>query len=246
MQEEEKKAKAQEKFLKDALAAEKASESQRKAPGSARPSSAKAPTESVRLALCFAANPKDKKVVVVKRANTIDEVLKTAKSKLKMKKAGKSATMLDGTVVSATSELDDGTVLVIHLEEQSAADEPSADEATAQSNVDPAGDAAVEAEDVVASLRQAWSRGGGGLMRALGPEAATREQQRLEAALIGSERATSAIQAAREALPAYKHRRSIVEALQVTRHGAIRLCDYASPWRGRQAIDLPTALTSGR
>ena len=97
MQEEEKRSKAQEKFLKDAIAAEKTNENQRKAQGSARPCSAKT-TGTVRLSISAAANPKEKKVVVVKRTSNIDEVFKTAKSKLKMKKLGKSATMLDGTV----------------------------------------------------------------------------------------------------------------------------------------------------
>ena len=83
----------------------------------ARQAAAALPTTgSVRITLCGAERPSDRKLVVLRRAPDIDELLKVGKAKLRLKKA-LSARLLDGgATVGSTAELHDGAVVALSAE----------------------------------------------------------------------------------------------------------------------------------
>ena len=70
----------------------------------------------VRVTLCSAEKPSDRKTVVLPRAPDVAEVLKVAKAKLKLKKALGVRLLEDGSPVRTTAELDDGAVLAVGAE----------------------------------------------------------------------------------------------------------------------------------
>ena len=182
--------------VKDATAAAAAA--------AARPASASAkPTPSsstVRVTLCSIERPSERKTVVLKRAPDVDELLKTAKTKLKLKKGFDHARLLDGgAAVTETATLDDGVVVAVSTQ-------PAAEAEAAPAEADAAalGDAAPAAID---ELRDAHRRRAGVL---LGPAAdAAAEQARLVAAAP-----PAAMAAARAALPMAGARAEILETLR--------------------------------
>ena len=184
--------------VKDATAAAAAA--------AARPASASAkPTPSsstVRVTLCSIERPSERKTVVLKRAPDVDELLKTAKTKLKLKKGFDHARLLDGgAAVTETATLDDGVVVAVSTQPAAEA-EPEA--APAEADAAALGDAAPAAID---ELRDAHRRRAGVL---LGPAAdAAAEQERLVAAAP-----PAAMAAARAALPMAGARAEILETLR--------------------------------
>ena len=129
---------------------------------SIKPAAAAKPRgSSVRVTLCSIDRPSERKTVVLTRADDLTELLKTAKTKLKLKKAPLGAKLLDSSeALHGTTELDDGCVVAVcaeaapprGAEPASAAQETSV--ADAAQSVEPASEAADEAAaDDASSVR---------------------------------------------------------------------------------------------
>ena len=85
---------------------------------STKPTAAAKPRgTTVRVTLCSVDRPSERKTVVLTRADDLSELLKTAKTKLKLKKAPLGAKLLDGSeMLHGTTELDDGCVVAVCAE----------------------------------------------------------------------------------------------------------------------------------
>lgn len=117
-----KKAAANAALLKQELAAESAAS----ATAAAQQAKAAAAPKgsSVRLTLCSADKPSERKAVVVPRSTAMAELFKTAKAKLRLKKVPLGAKLLEGgEVLSDLLEVPDGSVVAVTAEALTAAPE---------------------------------------------------------------------------------------------------------------------------